>query len=91
MTAQGLKLHMAATYRIQIQGRLDQSWSDRLGGLTIMVNCDLVNQAIATTLFGRLLDQTALIGVLNSLYDLHLPLLRVECVAYDPIKKARAS
>jgi len=85
MTAQGLKLHMTATYRIQIQGRLDQSWSDRLGGLTIMVNCDLVNQAIATTLFGRLRDQTALIGVINSLYDLHLPRLTVECVAYDPI------
>jgi hypothetical protein len=50
-----------------------------------MVNCDLVNQAIATTLFGRLLDQTVLIGVINSLYDLHLPLLTVECVAYDPI------
>ena len=78
MTTKGLQLHMPATYRIQIQGRLDQSWSDRLAGLTIMVNCELINQAIATTLFGRLMDQTALIGVLNTLYELHLPLLTVE-------------
>ena len=43
-----------------------------------MVNCELVNGALATTLFGRLRDQTTLIGVLNSLYDLRLPLLTVE-------------
>ena len=69
---------MPGTYRIQIQGRLDQSWSERLAGLTIMVNCELINQATATTLFGRLRDQAALIGILNTLYDLHLPLLTVE-------------
>ena len=84
MIARGLQLHRAATYRIQVQGRLDQGWSGRLAGLTIMVNCHPVNQAIATTIFGRLLDQSQLIGVLNSLYDLHLPLLAVACVAYDP-------
>jgi hypothetical protein len=32
-----------------------------------------------TTLTGRLLDQATLFGVLNTLYDLHLPLLSVEC------------
>jgi hypothetical protein len=42
------------------------------------VNSESVNGAPATTLFGRLRDQTDLIGVLNTLYDLHLPLLSVE-------------
>ena len=80
MTRKGLCLHTSATYRIQVQGYLDGTWSDRLGGLTIMVNCQLVNGALATTLFGRLRDQTTLIGVLNSLYDLRLPLLTVEYI-----------
>ena len=48
-----------------------------------MVNSESVNGATATTLFGRLPDQAALIGVLNTLYDQHLPLLTVECV--EPI------
>ena len=74
----GLLLHMPAGYRIQIQGYLDGTWSDRLGGLTVMVNSEPVNGAPTTTLFGRLRDQADLIGVLNTLYDLHLPLLSVE-------------
>jgi len=78
MTRKGLLLGMPAGYRIQVQGYLDGSWSDRLGGLTIMVNSEPVNEARTTTLFGRLRDQTALIGVLNTLYDLHLPILLVE-------------
>jgi len=33
-----------------------------------------------TTLEGRLLDQAALTGVINTLYDLGLPLVSVECL-----------
>ena len=33
-----------------------------------------------TILLGHLPDQAALSGVLNTLYDLHLPLLKVECI-----------
>ena len=33
-----------------------------------------------TKLLGQLPDQAALSGVLNTLYDLHLPLLKVECI-----------
>ena len=53
MTRKGLLLHMPASYRIQIQGYLDGTWSDRLGDLTIMVNSEPVNGALATTLFGQ--------------------------------------
>ena len=34
-----------------------------------------------TTLEGTLPDQAALVGILNSLYDLRLAILSVECVA----------
>ena len=78
MTRKGLLLHMPAGYRIQVQGYLDGTWSDRLGDLTITVNSEPANGAQATTLTGRLRDQAELIGVLTTLYDLHLPLLSVE-------------
>ena len=82
----GLLLRMPASYRIQVQGYLDGTWSDRLGSLTIMVNSEPVNGALATTLFGRLRDQTDLIGVLNTLYDLHLPLLSVEYLRDEEVE-----
>ena len=77
MMHEGLKLHMPATYRIRVQGFLDESWSDRLGGMSVEP-ARHTDKAPETTLTGRLFDQSALIGVLTTLYDLHLPLLSVE-------------
>jgi hypothetical protein len=65
-----------ATYRIQIQGHLGQNWVDYLGGLAISVGGE-PDQAV-TTLSGKVLDQAALVGILNSLYDMGYPLLCVE-------------
>ncbi|HSN75491.1 MAG TPA: hypothetical protein VL334_10475, partial [Anaerolineae bacterium] len=39
--------------------------------------------APVTVLSGQFQDQAALAGVLNTLYDLGLPLLSVECVGVD--------
>jgi hypothetical protein len=36
MAPKGLQLDMPATYRIRVQGFLNKSWSDRLGGMTVM-------------------------------------------------------
>jgi hypothetical protein len=66
-----------ATYRILVQGSLDQRWSDRLGGLKIKVFSP-EKDVYVTQLHGELLDQAALLGVLNALYDLHFPL--ISCV-----------
>jgi hypothetical protein len=38
------------------------------------------DQSSVTTLIGRLRDQAELSGLLNSLYDLHLSILKVEVV-----------
>ena len=67
----------SATCRIRVQGALDPSWSDRLGGMRITTD-RREGHAPVTTLCGPLRDQAALLGVLNGLYDLHLPLLLVE-------------
>ena len=65
-------------YRIRVLGFLDESWSDRLGGLRITA-CSLKDQeGPVTELVGQVRDQAALAGVLNSLYELHLTLLSVE-------------
>ncbi len=72
----GLDFDRPATYRIRAKGHLPESWSGRLGGMTI--TCDREGEPPATILCGLLLDQAALLGVLNALYGLHLPLLSVE-------------
>ena len=66
-----------AVYRIRVQGELDESWSERLGGMTITVEQNEDHLPV-TTLKGTLMDQAALSGVLNTLYELRLPLLSVE-------------
>ena len=72
-----LALGTPATYRINVQGYLDNSWSDRLWGMQIAKSSG-ADQVPVTTLVGRLRDQAALLGVLNSLYELHLPIVSVE-------------
>ena len=73
-----LTLDTPARYRIRVKGYLDSSWSDRLGGLDITASSQEDVGPTVTTLRGDLLDQAALAGVLNALYNLHLPLLSVE-------------
>jgi hypothetical protein len=78
-TGQKLSLHKPATYRIRVQGQLDDSWSLRLGGMVVQT-ATTEEQGPVTTLEGVLLDQAALAGVLTSLYNLCLPLISVEYV-----------
>ncbi|MCJ7755654.1 MAG: hypothetical protein MUP13_13925 [Thermoanaerobaculales bacterium] len=66
-----------ATYRIVVKGALDDHWSDRLAGMTISIS-ESASGSSHTTLVGPLRDQAQLNGVLETLYDLHLPILRVE-------------
>ena len=65
-------------YRIRVLGLLDESWSDRLGGLRISTCSPKDQEGPVTELFGQVRDQAKLAGVLNSLYELHLTLLSVE-------------
>jgi hypothetical protein len=66
-----------ATYQISVQGRIDPTWSDRLEGMTISLATVEAGPPI-TTLEGDLSDQAALAGVLNTLYELHLPVISVK-------------
>lgn len=66
-----------ATYSITVEGYLDESWSGRLDGMTI-TTISQGEQDVKTTLVGRVRDQADLFGVLNTLYELHIPLLTVK-------------
>jgi hypothetical protein len=69
-----------ADYQISVQGRIDLTWSDRLEGMTISQTAVDVGPPV-TTLQGELQDQAALVGVLFTLYELHLPVISVERLA----------
>lgn len=64
------------TYRITVRGYLEESFSERLAGMRITA-CTGKDQEPVTILEGELVDQAELSGVLNTLHNLHLPILRV--------------
>jgi len=68
-------------YRVEVNGKIDASWSDRLFGLQLVSRKE-ANGVHVTILTGELLDQAALRGLLNHLWDLNLVVMSVELV--DP-------
>lgn len=71
----------AADYEIVVAGELDARWSDFVGGLTTAV--DSTPGRVSTNLFGTVIDQSALIGILNRLVDLGHPILSVTCLGVE--------
>lgn len=78
-----LKLSTPATYELRFQGFLDERWSATLGGAAIRVQSS-PNRPPVTVVTGEFLDQAALAGALNLLFDLGLPLLSVQCLNSPP-------
>jgi len=70
-------LDQAAVYQIQVRGKLDESWSDWLNGMTITFESGV------TTLTGRVSDQSALRGILDRIWDLNLLLIAVTRIEMD--------
>ncbi len=69
-----------AIYRIRARGRIPAHWSDRLEGMAIYLDAP-ANAPPTSTLEGELHDQAALAGVLQAIYEMHLPVLSVECLS----------
>jgi hypothetical protein len=74
-----LTLGMPVTYRIRVQGFLEKRWVERLGDMHISYR-GRKDQAPVSILIVRLRDQAELMGVLNSLYELHLPIITIEYI-----------
>jgi hypothetical protein len=60
------------SYEIHMKGHLDDSWSDWLEGMDVRLleNGEMI-------LYGRIVDQAALMGILTKLYGLNLTLISV--------------
>lgn len=71
-----LSFDLPAIYQITIQGTIATSWSERLEGMVIS-HIALGDGTPYTILTGEVCDQAALTGVLNAIYELHLPLVAV--------------
>lgn len=69
-----------ADYEIVVQGKLDIGWSQRMSDMTITITGG-GGQTPKTTLRGNLVDQSALLGVLNTLHDLQYDILRVRHIS----------
>jgi hypothetical protein len=73
-------------YRIRIRGKLDTDLARRLDGLNLSEETSTDDLPVSI-LVGRMADQAALSGLLNSLYGLHLPLISVDCLAAEAEEK----
>ena len=82
-TNQTLALDWPAAYQIEVQGKLDEHWTDWFSGLTIRAG-DESGTCPVTTLTGSV-DQAALRGILNRIWDLNLTLISIV-----PIEAARS-
>ena len=78
----GFSFDKPGKYCVTVEGVVDKSWSARLGGMKINTRTHWDNRQV-TTLVGEMIDQAALAGVLNTLYELHLTLLSVEFLKSD--------
>lgn len=63
-------------YEIQVQGRIGERWAHWFEDMSLSADGD--EQSATTTLSGPVADQAALIGLLQKLYTLGLPLLSVQ-------------
>jgi hypothetical protein len=66
-----------AEYRICVQGAIERSWTDLFAGMKVAYR-NVASPGALTVLTGDVLDQAELIGLLNRLYGLGLPLVSVQ-------------
>ena len=78
-----MQVSRAANYRIVVEGVLDPMWLECLGGLEI-TEPRQPGQPVVTRLEGRLVDQSALQGVLDTLFMLGLRLIAAERLQSAP-------
>jgi hypothetical protein len=76
---QRINMYDRAVFCIRIEGKLSESWSEYFGAQSMSVEVDEAGLS-STTLISEPVDQAALIGMINHLNGLGLPLVSVECL-----------
>ena len=68
-----------ATYQIIVKGKLDDNWTDWFN-VTNISHSHSMDTKPQTTFTCQVKDQAELLGILNHLNGLHLPLMQVICI-----------
>ncbi len=69
-----------AVFCIRIEAVLDESWLEYFAVQSLSVEVDEAGHS-TTTLISEPVDQAALVGIINRLAGLGLPLVSVECIS----------
>ena len=77
---QRVNMFEPAVFLIKVEGRLGEHWSEYFGAQAISVDVDETGRC-TTTLVSEPVDQAALVGMINRLNGLGLPVVSVECVS----------
>jgi len=72
-----------AVYQIAVKGVLDEHWTDWFNGTLLKVELERGGWS-QTTLTCRVRDQAELLGILNRLNSLNLPLVQAVWINRDP-------
>ena len=67
-----------AVYRVKVEGHIPMNWSEGLLGMNI-TTADSEDSSISI-IVGRLPDQAALAGIVNTLCEQRFAVLSVECL-----------
>lgn len=78
----GLGMSTKAVYRIMVKGKLTKSWVEGSNKMKILFSQDGKGTP-STTLTCQVKDQSELLGILNWLCNLQLPLMEVSLEAVD--------
>ncbi len=70
-------------FEIHVRGQLDSRWSEWLGGMQVKLSDNG-----EMTLYGIIVDQAALMGILNKLNRLNLPLISVNEVKSENLNRS---
>ena len=76
---QRINMFDPAVFCIRINGKLGESWLEYFGAQSMSVEEDEAGRCI-TTLISEPVDQAALVGMINHLNGLGLPVVSVECL-----------
>ena len=71
-----LNMREPAVFRIRIQGELDESWFEHFGAQSTSLETDQAGNKI-TLIISEPMDQGALVGLVNYLNALGIPLISV--------------
>ena len=75
-----LNMYDPAVFAIRIQGEIGEDWAEYFGARTISVERGAAGSPV-TVLTTEPLDQAGLVGMINHVNMLGLPLVSVECLS----------